>query len=61
MKKEVYRKIPKVDSIIEKEEFKDYLKKIDQKIIVDIIRNQLEDLRAEISESKDLKKLEKRI
>ncbi len=61
MKKELYRKIPKVDSIIEKEEFKDYLKKIDQKIIVDIIRNQLEDLRAEISESKDLKKLEKRI
>lgn len=61
MKKELYRKIPKVDSMIEKKEFKDYLKKIDQKIVVGIIRKYLDGLRSEISSSDDLKKLEKSI
>jgi L-seryl-tRNA(Ser) seleniumtransferase len=61
MKKELYRKIPKVDFMIEKKEFKDYLEKIDQKIVVGIIRKYLDGLRSEISSSDDLKKLEKSI
>lgn len=61
MKKNLYRKIPKVDSIIEKEEFKYYFTKIDHKIVVEVIRKHLDDLRMDISESEDIKKLEKRI
>ncbi len=57
MKKELYRKIPKVDFMIEKKEFKDYLKKIDQKIVVGIIRKYLDGLRSEISRKKALKTL----
>lgn len=61
MKKNLYRKIPKVDIMIEKEEFKDYLNKIDQKIVVEIIREHLDDIRAEIAVSDDLEKLEESI
>lgn len=61
MKKDLYRKIPKVDSMIEKEEFKDYLNKIDQKIVVECIRKHLDDIRSEISRTDDLKKLENSI
>jgi L-seryl-tRNA(Ser) seleniumtransferase len=61
MKKELYRKIPKVDSMIEKSEFKKYLKKIDQKTVVGIIRKHLDGLRSDISSFDDLEKLEKSI
>ncbi|SHI66179.1 L-seryl-tRNA(Sec) selenium transferase [Dethiosulfatibacter aminovorans DSM 17477] len=61
MKKDLYRKIPKVDSMIEKEEFKTYLNKIDQKIVVGIIRKHLDDIRSEISRTDDLKTLESRV
>ena len=57
----LYRNIPKVDVLLENPEIMELIKKYHRQVVVDVIREEIDNLRNFIKESDDISLIEKKI